>query len=142
MNTHRQADDEIPGIGGLRFDRAPPRDLWPGIEQRIARPRRRLAAPVWLAMAASVLVVIGLFGWQAPSPTPEAPTATASPVALAVADGRLPVTERALIKANLQIADHAERDLLAAIDRQPDSPDLQRLLRSTRQRQQHLQALL
>ena len=134
-------DGAVPGLARLRRDQAPERDLWPGIEQRIAPRRRRRAAPVWLAAAASVLVVVGLF---APRPGSEPlPVSTgAPPTIVAVARDRLPGPERALLKANLQIADHAERDLIAAIDRQPDSPELQRLLQTTRQRQQHIQALL
>ncbi|HEY6853662.1 MAG TPA: FecR domain-containing protein [Gemmatimonadales bacterium] len=43
----------------------PPRDLWPDIAARINRPART-PAPVWLALAASVVVLVG--GWLALRP--------------------------------------------------------------------------
>ena len=40
----------------LATEIAPERDLWPGIEQAIAAPRRRMT---WLAQAAAVVLLVG-----------------------------------------------------------------------------------
>ena len=70
-------------LRGLRQDVAPGRDLWPGIAERLAAqpavaPRRRAPWLAPMAMAASVLLVVGTLGWfgRAPGPAPSAPTAT------------------------------------------------------------------
>jgi len=41
----------------------PPRDLWPGIAAQLGRPTARPAVRLWLALAASVVVLVG--GWLA-----------------------------------------------------------------------------
>lgn len=53
-------------LRALRRDQAPERDLWPGIEAALVRPpvaprRNRFALPV--ALAASLLAVVGVAGW-------------------------------------------------------------------------------
>ena len=84
--THDHRNDNGPGPDGamdatplddtlrwqlraLRRDAAPGHDLWPGIAARLATHPRQAAAPRrarWLqpvAMAASVLLVVGAVGW-------------------------------------------------------------------------------
>lgn len=83
MNHDNQHHDDIDDalrwqLRALRQDGAPGRDLWPGIEAALARPpaarpRRPLLVPV--ALAASLLAVIGFAGWWLPGPS-GAPQAT------------------------------------------------------------------
>lgn len=139
MNT--EPDRAVPGIESLRRDQAPRRDLWPEIEQRIA-PRRRRRPPAWMAMAASVLLVVGVLNLPTgpqDTPTGSAPAVT-TPVALA--PSMLSPPQRAVVKAHLQIADHAERELKAALRQAPDSPQLRQLLRSTQAQQEQMRTLL
>lgn len=69
-DNHNDIDDALRWrLRAMRQDGAPGRDLWPGIEAALvrppaARPRRRLLVPV--ALAASLLAVIGFAGWWMP----------------------------------------------------------------------------
>ena len=84
MQDHRPDDSTDPGdplrwqLRALRRDEAPARDLWPGIaaalttHQPAPAPRRR----PWLApaaMAASLLLVVGVLAWQQATLAPFAP---------------------------------------------------------------------
>jgi hypothetical protein len=137
-------DDEAPlrELRGYSLDRAPERDLWPGIQSRLApraSPWRSLvgyaaAAAIVAAVAAQVLL----------NAVPQtAPVAGTSALALAEA---VPMRgndrNRMLVHANLKIADDAERQLEQALKTAPDSNSLKRLLDSTRQQQHHLRRLL
>lgn len=141
MSTEEQ-DERLPQLRGLSLDQAPERDLWPGIEARIAPRRRRLLQP-WMgfAMAASVVAALTIGLWrEAPGPQP-APVATmvaSAPASL----GRVHPQQQALLKANLGIVKDAERQLQQALEQDPDSRSLQRMLQSVRDQRGALKARL
>ena len=79
MNTNdrdaapQPGDDPLPDalrwrLRALREDVAPPRDLWAGIAPRLqprVLPRPQPVRTPWLALAASLLLVVGMAGlWQ------------------------------------------------------------------------------
>ncbi|WP_028009293.1 hypothetical protein [Solimonas flava] len=149
--NHRR-DDEIPeeaddvlraALRGLDFSEAPQRDLWSGIEARIA-PRRRLSANGWmgLAAAACVTAVIGL-ALLPPTPTPPAaaPATLAYGPATAVDLQAVPGS-RALVKANLQLSRSSEQQIRKALQQDPDSESLRRLLTTTQSRSDELRRML
>lgn len=149
MNPHDSPDTELPDLRQLPMSRAPQHDLWPAIEAQLAPRRRRGFMP--MAMAASLLLSIGVItGLMLSNGTPipgagELPTTTHA--FLEPGDDRriaLPKDriDTAMIKANLQIAQIAERQLLDALAQDPDARSLQNLLTSTRQQQATLQAML
>ena len=149
MNPHDSPDSQLPGLRQLPMSRAPQHDLWPAIEAQLT-PRRR-GGFVPMAMAASVLLSIGVItGLMLSKGTPipgtgELPTTTHA--FLEPGDDRriaLPKDriDTAMIKANLQIAQMAERQLLDALAQDPDARSLQNLLTSTRQQRASLQAML
>lgn len=133
-------EDRLNLLERLPRRRAPGRDLWPGIEARLA-PRRARAWRVPLALAASVVAGLAvMFGMALRGPgTGPGP----APVALAAA-APLPLTDdsRAIVKANLSIVRHAERELQRALEQDPDSPALRSLLASAEHRQRALSARL
>lgn len=144
MNGNDAHDDEdrLDVLRGLSLAREPERDLWPGIAVRIAAPRRRRARP-WLgALAASGVVAVVTLQWW---PQTRAPvqTSVSAEVAAALAQP-LPAPREvmpqqdALLKANLAIAQDAESQLRHALELDPDSQALQRLLRSVERRQADL----
>lgn len=138
-----------PGLQQLPMSRAPQHDLWPAIEAQLRPRRRNWSVP--LAMAASVLLTFGVVAGlllQNGAPLPgadEAPAMTHAFVdsgnarLVALPKDRI---DTAMIKANLQIAQIAERQLLDALDQDPDARGLQDLLNSTRQQQASLRAML
>jgi hypothetical protein len=131
----------VPGLRELPRELAPARDLWPGIAPRLRR-RRNPQPWIGLALAASVVVALAVqLRWQhAVGPDPALPeSAAAAPMALAAA---MPSHQRALVKANLKIADDAASQLQRALRQQPDSASLQRLLVGTRRQQHELRRLL
>lgn len=72
MKPHDETDDLGDTLRwqlrALRRDEAPRRDLWPGIAPALAAPRRdprRRSWPAPAALAASLLLVVGVVGWQA-----------------------------------------------------------------------------
>ncbi|WP_020650890.1 hypothetical protein [Solimonas variicoloris] len=149
MNYRR--DDEIPeeaddalraALRGLDFSEAPQRELWPGIEARIA-PRRRLSANGWmgLAAAACVTAVIGLTLLPPPAP-PDAASATRVAGPATAADLRAVPGSRALVKANLQLSRSSEQQIRKALQQDPDSESLRRLLTTTQSRSDELRRML
>ncbi|MCF7221980.1 DUF3379 domain-containing protein [Marilutibacter chinensis] len=92
-NAHAPLPDGLRWqLRALRHERAPDRDLWPDIAARLP-PRNAIAAPPrrparWLApvaMAASLLLVVGVLGWNAPLKPVGSPPPAATP-ALSRAD--------------------------------------------------------
>jgi hypothetical protein len=85
MNSRPDASEPgpVPGLQELARERLPQRDLWPGIESRLA-PRRRRSTPWVYGLAASVCIatVAGLLLRR-----PEATPAAAEPVLVASAAG-------------------------------------------------------
>lgn len=133
-----QDEDRLNLLERLPRRRSPERDLWPGIEARLApRRRRRLGLP--LALAASLIaglaavLVLSLGGEEA----------VRVPAALARAEP-LPLGDdsRAIVKANLSLLRHAERELQQALQQDPDSETLRSLLASAEHRQRALSARL
>lgn len=85
MNSRPDAFEPgpVPGLQELARERLPQRELWPGIESRLA-PRRRRSTPWIYGLAASVCIatVAGLLLRR-----PEATSAAAEPVLVASAAG-------------------------------------------------------
>jgi predicted anti-sigma-YlaC factor YlaD len=157
----------------LPREKAPSRDLWPGIAEEIAH-RRRFAVlsfvprrpAIWLgalAAAATVVVAVGvLTPRERPSAGPVAlgtPGAVARPAALGGGVPALAEAEReyqraaaelmaaldtrraslspettASIDENLRVIDTALAEIRAAVEREPDSPRLGRMLASTHEK--------
>ena len=128
--------DRINLLERLPRRRSPERDLWPGIEARLA-PRRSRYALLQLALAASLVAglasvfTLGLRDVAAPAGT--ATTAFAP---------QLNDHSRAIVEANLSIVEQAERQLKQALRQHPDSDSLRSLLESTKHRARDLRALL
>jgi hypothetical protein len=149
MTNPNEHEDEgpVPGLSGLRLDREPERDLWPGIAARL--PARR---PVWIARvsyAAAAVLVMGvsmhlLFNVAPQRGGPVATPLAAATVAMAPARAPLHVQNgnRALVQANLKIVDDAEKQLEQALRHAPDSEPLKRLLDATREQRRGLRQLL
>ena len=140
-------------LRGLRQDRDPGRDLWPGIEARIhalppaslpASPPRRWAWP--LAMAASMLLSAGV-AWQmrpADAPPVAAPTGEAVAATLVQREATtLTVQYQAALRelefqpapANwqpgLDALDRSAAEIRSALEQNPDSRLLLERLRET-----------
>ncbi len=150
VNTASDDRERSDALRGLSLARAPERDLWPQIEARLApRRRRRATAWPWLgALAASGLVAAVLLHTWTPMPSqPESSVAVAAGAAGAVG-GALPERRRvmpqqeALLKANLAIVKDAESQLRHALEQDPDSAALRRLLDSMAQRRSDLKQRL
>lgn len=140
---------EVPGLGELDLSAEPARDLWAGIEARIAPPRRRGAWTAWVgyAAAASVTVAIGLSLWRTPPQEllPAAPGAAAGQAAAAPGTALMayaPQEHAALVKAHLQIVNSAESELRQALEQDPHNPSLLRLQQSMNNQRQGLRKLL
>jgi hypothetical protein len=138
MNTEDsdRIEGPVEGMGRLVREQKPSRDLWPGIQARLAVRRRSRYGLVQVALAASL--VAGLAAMFTLSLGRLGPTTGALPVAAAP----LSDDSRAIVEANLSIVKHAERELRRAIEQNPDSPTLRSLLASTENRQRALTALL
>jgi len=154
MNTNEapdRLDDALRWqLRGLRRDTAPRTDLWPGIEARLApqRPVRRRPVMVPLAMAASLLLVAGVTGWwwQAgphPPPAGDAPSLVqreaagmtrqydAALVELGAGQPASPAGGDPVLQSALDELDRSASQILAALDRDPDSRLLLQQLRRT-----------
>ncbi|MFT3763489.1 MAG: hypothetical protein QM761_12980 [Pseudoxanthomonas sp.] len=151
MNEHDNDDTLRWQLRGLRRDIEPTRDLWPGIAARIAAspakaapdnaapPRRR--APHWLplAMAASLLLALGLF-WRQPGIVADAPAGDPLIQREAVAMSRhyegafaqFPqAPENSGFTPAIRDLDRSAAQILAAIAHDPDSRFLLEQLRRT-----------
>jgi hypothetical protein len=149
----------IPGLAGLKRDRAPERDLWAGVDSRIQVQRLRRRRAPWQAavgIAASLLVVLSAtIGVQnrheqadphniLHSPPQQILPAPQSPrdAMLLPATSRLHPETRALVKANLKIVDSAENQLRRAMAADPDDAYLKSLLNTARQQKEQLHVVL
>jgi hypothetical protein len=153
----RHSHDEeppIPALAGLKQERTPGRDLWPGIDSRIrARQIRRQRAP-WIAavgLAASLVLVlsatVGLnslrgSGTAGPPLHGQAEQVASTDAMLLPATNRMHPETRALVKANLKIVNSAESQLKRAMAADPDDAYLKSLLASARQQKQELHIVL
>ena len=140
-------------LRGLRQDRDPGRDLWPGIEARIhalpqasvpVSPPRRWAWP--LAMAASMLLSAGLAWQMRPAEAPAAAPAAGQAVATTLVQREattLTVQYQAALRelefqpasANwqpgLEALDRSAAEIRSALQQNPDSRLLLERLRET-----------
>lgn len=137
-------------LNSLPRELAPAHDLWPDIARRLDRPP--LARWVPAAVAASVIVSIAaaLFSWQIfLKQREDAALLAAAQVLLQQIQGpyqpvraeyeaqwpdllaRLDPETAAVVERNLEIIRRANADLVKALERQPDSPAMQGLLRQT-----------
>ena len=131
-------EERIDGLDRLARTRAPSRDLWPGIQARLARRRRSRygwgpfarAASLGAGLAAVFTLALGPAGTGA---RPGAIEAAALP---------LPTHSRAIVEAHLSIVRQAERELRRALEDDPGSATLRSLIASTENRQRELTALL
>lgn len=141
-NNAHIGEERLDALRGLSLVREPERDLWPGIAARLEAPRRRRAWP-WLgALAASGLVAAVALQWWPQAQAPALTQMTAEVAAVLAqplpAPREVMPQEDALLKANLAIARDAESQLRHALEQEPDSETLQRLLRSVERRQTDL----
>ncbi|NQD36665.1 hypothetical protein HPT27_06480 [Permianibacter sp. IMCC34836] len=133
----------------LPSELAPERDLWPEIAQQISKPARQRWLPA--AVAASVLVsaMSAVFTWQLyQQRSDDAALASSqqllqqieSPYQLArtsyaeqwpTLKTNLDPETAATVERNLQIIRTAHEQLAKALNKQPDDPALQQLLRQT-----------
>ncbi|SDQ54418.1 hypothetical protein [Pseudoxanthomonas sp. CF125] len=158
MNTHNddvyddgaQTDEALRWqLRGLRRDLEPQADLWPGIAARIAavprqaaatgKPRARRFAP-W-AMAASVLLAVGVVWQMMPAVKPQAPAG--NPMIRQQAVSMALDYERAFARLQQQANTHPEMhgafgeldrsaaQILSAIDDDPNATFLLEQLRRT-----------
>lgn len=145
---------------------APPRDLWPGVAERVERRRSwEWAAglgPWALAAAAAVVLTVSAVLWQAGGPARVRTVAipAASPAATLVAGtgedpvlaaaerdyeaaanalldalqqrrGRLAPETLAAVESNLEVIDRALAEVRRALAKDPESPELSRMLVAT-----------
>ena len=138
----RHDDERLDALRGLSLTREPERDLWPGIAARLT-PRRRRPVWPWLgALAASGLVAaVVLQTWSPPAPVADTGAVTAMGEPQPVRRRVIPQQE-ALLKANLAIVKDAESQLRHALEQDPDSAALRRLLDSMQQRRGDLKQRL
>lgn len=124
MSDHNSFPDSLRWqLRALRQDQAPTTDLWPGIAERL-QPRdiRSRRQPRWvggLALAASLLLVVGTAVWLKP-----APVGTSVPVAATQGHPADPALRDGLM---LTEAEHMSREYQAAVrelDTQPLPPAL------------------
>lgn len=132
----------------LRQDTPPPADLWPGIATRLP-PRTASAAPArtpWLALAASLLLVVGLAAtWRGPLHEDDATQAALVEARRLSADyrhalARLPAqaqAPRALAPA-IDELDRSAAQIRRALARDPDSRLLLQQLQRTYSRRLEL----
>ncbi|TJY65228.1 hypothetical protein E4T66_03130 [Sinimarinibacterium sp. CAU 1509] len=128
-------DDVIAALQRLDLAQAPERDLWLTIAPRL---RRRRSLGDWLGYAAAAgFAGIMAAGIWLQRPATEA-VSTATPAVVARVAGVVAPQEKALLKANLAIVKDAERQLRYALDSDPESASLQRLLASVREQRSEL----
>lgn len=137
------AEAPIAGLQSLDLSEQPTRDLWPGIENRLT-PRRRVNANAWMSLAAAacVMTVIGLALFQPQAPSTAPVTMTASAAGSYSPDLQAVAGSRALVKANLQLSRNSETQIRRALEQDPDSPSLHRLLMTTQARGDELHRML
>ena len=136
-------DGRVPQLDDVTMERLPERDLWPGIEARLTRRRQRSWLPYALAASFVVAVTAGVWRqWPGPDTPPAGRPAPATTVAAAHATRQVQPQQQALLKANLGIVRDAERQLQHALEQDPQSESLQRLLQSVQDRRGALKTRL
>jgi len=136
--------DRINTLERLPRRRSPERDLWPGIEARLA-PRRRASRYPWpqLALAASLVAGLAAVMTLGLRDAALAPGGEATLAARADAPLRARTFDtEAIVQANVSLVEQAERELKQALRQNPESTTLRSLLRSAEQRQRTLRAML
>lgn len=148
---HDDQGDEIPGLRGLKLDQQPGRDLWPGIETRLQRRpqgvlRPRMIRGLSYAMAASLVgaITLGVLRQAPPDVAPVTASTELASVAPAAqrSIGHVNPQRQALLKANLAIVKDAEGQLKQALEQDPDSDSLRRLLLAMQQQRGDLKTQL
>ncbi|MFP5304639.1 MAG: hypothetical protein ACLGI7_02295 [Gammaproteobacteria bacterium] len=130
--------EALPALRRLRLEREPERDLWPGIAARL-KPRRRPRWPGY-ALAASIAAAVALGVWQQAPEAPDAPPAVAASATRSA--GQVFPQQEALLRANLAIVGDAENQLQYALEQDPQSASLRRLLASMQQQRSELRGRL
>lgn len=148
MNDKEFDEGLVPGLRGLDLSCAPEQDLWPAIAARIA-PKRRGLHTGWYAAAACCVAMLGgitvlNLDREAVTAVPAATVATVADMTPTATQSRrvLRTENRALVKANLKIVADAESQLRNAIETDPNSASLQRLMLSTQQQKRDLRKML
>lgn len=138
-------DEEQPIVGLRQLDLSAElsHDLWPGIEARLTPRRRRISANGWMSLAAAACVTV-IVGLALVPAHPVQPASTVDTVASAAdaPDLRAVAGGRALVKANLQLSRRSETQIRRALQQDPDSASLHRLLLNTRARSKELRRML
>lgn len=133
---HALSDDLRFQLRALRRDEPPAADLWPGIEARLQRPAPAVRVP-WLALAASLLLAVGLTGLWRGDGGGQGPTAAVRGTAeltsqYRAALRRVPGAARSPTFAPaLHELDRSADDIRRALARDPDSRLLIEQLRRT-----------
>ena len=136
----------------------PPRNLWPGVAERIGQSRRMLwQSPLGLAMAAALLAAVAALALRQTGPGPSNPLVTpVTAVSVSVERNSIAAAERdyekasadllaalegrrasfspetiASVERNLAVIDQALSEVRAALGRDPGNPELTRRLVST-----------
>jgi anti-sigma factor RsiW len=157
---HRMLRELLDRATALPRAIAPPRDLWPGIAERLA-PRRTAASRWTMGLAAAAALAVAVTILSRPQPDAPAATPAATPVAstsqglppaleqaeaeyarataqlMAAIDARrgaLPPRTVAALEENLKTIDAALADVRTALRSDPSNPHLNLLLASTHQR--------
>jgi hypothetical protein len=147
MQDHRHDEERLRlALRGLRRDVAPTRDLWPGIASRIAQAPRERPAPrrvrPWmpsLALAASLLLAVGIAWQQRPQPASSAPLIQREAqamtrqyrAALLELERSAPHASASPFAPTLQELDRSAAQIRTALDRDPDARFLLDSLRRT-----------
>lgn len=126
----------------LIMERTPERDLWPGIEARLA-PRRRWQPQRWMAAAACVMALLaGILGVERSgrlaAGDESASMITAAVSAQQVERGGM----RGLVRAHLRMVEGSQREIRRALKAEPDADYLTRLLAASEQQRRALRRLL
>ena len=157
---HRMLRELLARAAELPPSVAPPRDLWPGIAERLA-PRRPAASRWTMGLAAAAALAVAVTMVSRPGPETPAGTPAGTPVAAAAeglppaleqaeADyarataqlmaaiearrGALPPRTVAALEENLKTIDAALAEVRTALRSDPANPHLNLLLASTHQR--------
>ena len=146
---NHEDDDRVPGLNQLRMERAPERDLWPGIDARLKR-RNAYAPPQWLAAAACAVLALTAMLNFGPHQNPLDEALSALPAVASSAPATQRVLPRApmrsemrgLLRANLHVVEGAQKQIRQAMAYDPDSQLLARMLERSNLQQRDLRELL
>ena len=136
-------DDDLPDprtaelLRGVRREITPTRDLWPGIEGRLRRPRGRAASArrrwfIGLAAAAAILLAVWSFR-SGGMVRPEVAETEQVQLWLAQTTGPHAATAKSLAR-HLEIVAQAIAETRAALDETPGDPALREFLQNLERR--------